>query len=303
MSHSFLSIKKQLPILGVGLGLRRELAPDIFACRQQNKIDWLEFVPENYMSIGGKARDNFEKAASLYPLLSHGVNLSIGSADELNDTYLKNLKSLLELAKVAWWSDHLCFASVDGIYLHDLLPLPFTKEAITHVSSRARTVQDYIGKPFLLENTSFYMYAPGNEMSEAQFLSEILEQADCGLLLDVNNVYVNSVNHKFDPYEFIDQIPLERVVQIHIAGHKQTPEAIIDTHGAPVIEPVFKLLEYVLSKSSPHAILLERDQNFPEFDEIIKELDTIRSIAAKSNSILAAPSTRHVPNSTRNAIV
>src|SRR5262249_39840425 len=155
-------------------------------------------------------------------------------------------KALLNRVGSAWWSDHLCFTRNKGFYLHDLLPLPFTKEAVDHIARRVRQVQDFVEKPFLLENISFYMYMPGNEMTEAQFMSELLTKADCGLLLDVNNVYVNSVNHNFDPYEFLSQLPLERTVQIHVAGHSKGDEMMIDTHGAPVVEPVYEILQWVL---------------------------------------------------------
>lgn len=274
----------KLTSLGVGLGLRRELAESTFA--HSNEIDFLEITPENYMNIGGRAFSNLEKALSLFPIISHGVNLSIGSTDDLNKDYLKSLRKLLDEVKAPWWSDHFCFASFGGNYVHDLLPLPFNKEAVKHVSERAKYVQDYIERPFLLENVSFYMPVPGSTMSEAQFMSEIVEAADCGLLFDVNNVYVNSFNHKFDPRDQIDRLPLERVVEIHIAGHKRMDDLIIDTHGSQIIDPVFDVLEYTLAKPTcnPKAILLERDQNFPEFSELLAELSTIRNVAKKAKS-------------------
>jgi uncharacterized protein len=279
MSSRFPEIKKSLPILGVGLGLRQELADETF--EHANQIDWLEFVPENYMGLGGNSRRLFQRAKAEFPLISHGVNLSIGSTDELNYEYLQDLKEVLDQANCAWFSDHLCFSSTDGIYMHDLLPLPFSREAVSHIARRIKRVQDYIQRPFLLENISFYMNMPGNEMSDAQFLSEVLQAADCGLLLDVNNVYVNSVNHGFDPRQFLDELPLERTVQMHVAGHSRQKELIIDTHGAAVIQPVYELLEYVLSKVPVKAVMLERDQNFPDFAEILDELAVIRQIAAK----------------------
>ena len=273
MSDGFSRIKKCLPALGVGLGLRRELADDTF---QASSIDWVEFIPENYLNIGGAGHERLEQAKALFPLISHGINLSIGSIDDLNYEYLQSLKLLLDRIDVAWWSDHLCFASSGGVYFHDLLPLPFSREALKHVVSRIRRVQSIIDRPFLIENISYYMTMPGGELSEAEFLSEVLEQADCGLLLDVNNVYVNSINHGFDAEEFLRQIPLERVVQLHIAGHKKEDNLVIDTHGASVIEPVYELLRYVLQKTEVKAILLERDQNFPDFADILSELDKIR---------------------------
>lgn len=276
MSDDFFSIKKKLPVLGIGLGLRRELAPLTFAAA--DRIDWLEIVPENYMDIGGSARERLDEALAGFPIVTHGVNLSVGSTDELSDDYLKSLKELLDRIDAPWWTDHLCFTSVNGAYMHDLLPLPFSKEAVEHVAGRARICQERIGRPFLLENISYYTEIPGSEMEEAQFLSEVLEKADCGLLLDVNNVYVNSINLNFDPYKYLDSIPLERVVQIHLAGHTYVGETIIDTHGAPVIEPVFELLSHVLKRTDVKAVMLERDQNYPDFDEILAELDEIRAI-------------------------
>jgi uncharacterized protein (UPF0276 family) len=284
MSKQFLNIKKELPVLGIGLGLRRDLSDDTF--NHSDRIDFVEIAPENYMGIGGRARDLLDQACERFPLISHGLNLSIGSTDDLNLDYLKELKALLDAANAPWWSDHLCFSSAGGVYMHDLLPMPFSKEAVSHVAERIKRVQDYVARPFLLENISFYMHAPGCELSEAQFLSEVAEAADCGFLLDVNNVYVNAINHKYDPYKFIDEIPLDRTVQIHVAGHKQIREFIIDTHGAPVIEPVFELLAYVLERTEVKGVMLERDQNFPEFDELLLELEQLRTIAGRTQPAL-----------------
>lgn len=287
MSDDFLRIKNSLPVLGVGTGLRRELAADTFSCSAD--IDWLEIVAENYMDLGGLPRERLNRALDSFSLVTHGVNLSIGSTDSLRNDYLIGTKKLLEKIDAPWWSDHLCFTSVASRYLHDLLPLPFSREAAKHVAARAKAAQSFVGRPLLLENISYYMSMPGSEMTEAQFLGEVLEQADCGLLLDVNNVYVNSINHNFDPYKFIDSIPLERTVQIHVAGHGHGEEMIIDTHGAPVIEPVFELLEYVLNRVDVKAVMLERDQNYPEFAEILSELKKIREIASRCQPLLATP--------------
>lgn len=284
MSSNFIQDLKALPLLGVGLGLRRELADETFANR--NKIDWLEIVPENYMNLGGAIRERLDSAREKFPLVTHGVSLSIGSTDELSSEYLGGIKRFLDLIDAPWWSDHLCFSSVNGSYLHDLLPLPHSKEAVEHVAKRIKQAQTQVGRPFLLENISYYMNVPETAMTEWQFLSEVVEKADCGILLDVNNIYVNSVNHGFDPFLFIDNIPLERVVQIHLAGHGKRDEVIIDTHGNAVIEPVFELLKYVLERSSVKAVMLERDQNYPDFDEILAELARIRSIAESAQPAL-----------------
>jgi uncharacterized protein len=286
MSDSFTKIKASLPALGIGLGLRRELAEETI--EHADQMDFLELVPENYMRLGGNARKLLERVKGRFPLVTHGINLSVGSTDELNQDYLKALKGLLDEINAPWWSDHLCFTSVEGVYMQDLLPLPFSREAINHIADRVKRVQDYIQRPFLLENISFYMYLPGNEMREAEFMTQVLEQSDCGLLLDVNNVYVNATNHGFDAREFLDAIPMERTVQMHVAGHKRAKECLIDTHGAPIIQPVYELLEYVLKKIPVKAVMLERDQNFPEFHEILEELSLIRSIAEKAQPELLA---------------
>jgi len=277
MGGGFLASKRDLPVLGVGLGLRSEIARETFG--RSESIDWLEFTPENYLGFGGITRSRLEEAGTAFPLVSHGVSLSIGGTDPLDMNYLKALKALLDQFDVPWWSDHLCFTSANGRSTHDLLPLPWSKEAVDHIVKRVRTVQEYIGRPFLLENISFYMTMPGAEMTEAQFLGEILEKADCGLLFDVNNAYVNSINHGFDPVEYMNQLPLERIVQIHIAGHLVHSRKIIDTHGEAIVEPVYELLSQVLGRIRVNAILLERDQNFPPFEQLLTELATIRRIA------------------------
>jgi uncharacterized protein (UPF0276 family) len=279
MSDGFLTAKKQMPDLGVGLGLRRELAADTMA--NSASIDFLELVPENYMDLGGRVRQRLDAALDKFPLVTHGVNLSIGSCDELSSDYLSSMTRLLDKINAPWWSDHLCFTSFDNAYLHDLLPLPLSTEALKHVIKRVRTAQATVGRPLLLENISYYMEMPGAQMEEVDFLAEVLEKADCGLLLDVNNVYVNSINHNFDPYHYLDRLPLERTVQIHIAGHSHGDELLIDTHGSAVIEPVFELLEYVLKRTNVKAVMLERDQNYPEFAEILSELAQIRELVMR----------------------
>lgn len=291
MATPFLILKSQLPRLGIGIGLRRELAGD--AVKNSHSIDWLEFVPENYMGIGGKARVRLEIASSTFPLIAHGVNLSIGSADKLNKEYLTELKFLLDHLNCPWWSDHLSFSSFNGMYLHDLMPLPFSQEAANHVVDRIKEVKQFISRPFLLENISAYLRMPGAMMSEAEFITHVVEQADCGLLLDVNNVYVNSQNFCFDPYAFIDSLPLERVVQIHIAGHSKNIDMLVDTHGESIDEAVYDLLEYTLQKADVNGILLERDKNFPDFIELLEELDRIRVIAAKHTSMVSQNASRN----------
>lgn len=282
----FHDTKKLLPNLGIGLGLRRELASQTL--ESKSRIDWLELVPENYMGLGGACRERLDSAREQFPLVTHGINLSIGSTDDLNAEYLRKLKQLLDYIDAPWFSDHLCFTSCDGIYMHDLLPLPRSKEAINLIAEKVKRVQGTIERPFLLENISYYMNVPGSEMNDSQFLAEVVEKADCGLLLDVNNVYVNSLNHDFDPFQYLDQIPLDRTVQIHVAGHKQGVDYVIDTHGSSVVEPVFQLLQYVLERVEAKGVMLERDQNFPEFEEILTEVDRIRQIDNAASSVRAA---------------
>ncbi len=299
MADQFLRLKQNLPKLGIGLGLRREIADDTF--ENIKAIDWLEFSPENYMGIGGIACELLEEAAEGVPLISHGLSLSIGSADELNKDYLKALKTILHKVKAPWFSDHLSFSRIGGVYIHDLLPLPFSKEAINHVSERIKIVQEYVELPFLLENISFYTQMPGRQYSDAEFLSEILRKSDCGLLLDVNNVYVNSQNFGFDCHQYIDSLPLERVVQMHVAGHRKNDDVVIDTHGAPVVEPVFALLQYALERTQCHGVMLERDQNFPEFEEILSELRHIKGIAEKTYPQLIQAKRKSVKRNGREA--
>lgn len=263
-------------VLGVGLGLRRPLLEETLTAT--SLIDWLEFTPENYMGRGGKAIQTLKRAAERYPLISHGVSLSIGSLDPVSEDYLAELDELFQWTRPAWFSDHLCFSSFEGNYFNDLMPLPRTRETVRHVANRIRLIRDRLQRPMLIENISQYMNAPTDEMPDVDFLSAILEQADCGLLLDVNNVYVNSQNHGFDPVAFLGQLPLERVVQIHVAGHHRFPEGLVDTHGAPVIEPVWDLLRWTLERCRPCGVMLERDTHIPAFEELVAELSMIRRI-------------------------
>ena len=280
MSSDFLSVKKQLPHLGVGLGLRRELAEQIF--KDRGEIDFLEIIPEQYMCKGGESKERLERACALYPSVSHGVNLSLGSADPLDEDYLKALKGFLAEIGAPWFSDHVCFASLGQVYFHELLPVPFNKATLAHMVARVKRVKEFIELPFLVENTTYYMKVPGSEMSEAQFIGELLEQADCGLLLDINNVFVNSCNHALDPYDFLDQIPIERTVQVHMAGHKVQGDIVLDTHGAPIAEPVYDLLGYALTKTTVHGVTVERDQNIPDLAELSGEISAIKAICRKA---------------------
>lgn len=276
MPSEFLKLKAQMPILGVGLGLRGHFAKNIL--EHASAIDFLEFTPENFVDniVSTRWLANF---AENFPLVAHSVSLSIGSVDPLSNDLLSLERRFAELFGLHWWSDHLCFTGVDGQTSYDLLPLPWTEQAVRHVSSRIRQAQEIVGKPLAIENIPFYSKMPRGDFQEAEFISRILEEADCGLLLDLNNLLVNSINHNFDAGAFLDMLPLERVVQIHLAGHRRFGQRILDTHGAAIEPTLLKLLEQVLKKSQTvNAIMIERDQNFPEFEEILAELDAVRKV-------------------------
>lgn len=276
MSNSFLRKQKKLPHLGVGLGLRRQIFEDIL--KHKKEIDWLEIAPENYIFRGGEPLQKLLICKKYFPIIPHGLNLSIGGTDPFDKTFLKEIKNFFNLIHPPWFSDHLCFNYVEKTYIHDLIPLPYNKKVVKNVVNRIKKLQDYFELPFLVENPSYYMVLD-KEMKEEDFISEIIEKADCGLLLDINNVYVNSKNHKYDPIKFLENIPLERTVQVHIAGHLNKGKIIIDTHGENIINDVYNLLRELLKRCSPKAILLERDYNFPPFNSLIKEIRQIRKIS------------------------
>ncbi len=263
------------PILGVGLGLRDCLLQETLDAT--DILDWLEITPENYMGKGGLSRQRLEKAMAIYPLVSHGVSLSIGSTDPWDTLYLEQLKALFEVIKPPWFSDHLTFSGINGMYFNDLIPMPRTQESVNHVAQRVKYLQDTFQIPVLIENPSFYVDYPENEMPDEVYLAQILEQADCGLLLDVNNVFVNATNHGWDARAYFDALPLNRVVQIHTAGHTEYPEGLVDTHGAPVKEAVWDLLDYVLQRCQPSGVMLERDLNIPPFSELRPEIERIKT--------------------------
>jgi uncharacterized protein (UPF0276 family) len=261
---------ESLPSLGAGIGLRKEHFKELG--KTPLPVQWLEIVPENFMNFGGYSQAILDRCASRWPIISHGVNLSIGSLDPLNEDYIDRLKTVLERTRAAWYSDHLCFTSVGGEYFHDLLPLPFSHEAADHVITRVKQLKKKIDRPFLLENPSYYVQMPGAQMSEADFFNKVLEGADCGMLLDVNNVYVNSRNHGFDAKDFIRQLPLHRVAQIHMAGHKECGDVIIDTHEGPIISPVWDLYRFTMENiGRPVSTLIEWDTNIPPLAQVVNE--------------------------------
>lgn len=282
MPSEFLKVKSQLPMLGIGIGLRNEICRDIL--QNEREIDFLEFVPENY-SRNIVSTNWLSDYAERFCLVPHSVSLSIGSVDPLDSSILMMEREFARLFDVPWWSDHLCFSGVGGESGHDLFPLIWTEEAVKHVSERAKRVQDYVEKPFALENIPYYTRAPKGDFDEAEFITRVLEEADCGMLLDLNNLLVNSLNHNFDPFAFLDRIPLERVVQIHMAGHTKFGKRIVDTHGAALSEKVYELFDYTLKKHPQvNSVMIERDQMFPSFNELLCELRKLREIWNKHQS-------------------
>jgi len=266
------------PGLGFGLGLRTAHYQEILDGAPH--VDWFEALTENYLVPGGKPLHYLERIRSRYPVVLHGVSLSIGGSDPLNLDYLTRLKALADRIEPAWISDHLCWTGLNGRNLHDLLPLPYTEEAVVHVSDRLRTVQDFLGRRLLLENVSSYLTYTDSCMSEWEFLGAIAERADCLILLDINNIYVSSYNHDFDPREYLHGVPAQRVQQFHIAGHRNHGDYIVDTHDEPVIAPVWQLYAEACRCFDAVSTLIERDDNIPPLAELLKELDQARCIAA-----------------------
>jgi Uncharacterized protein conserved in bacteria len=273
--------------IGIGLGLRRENIDALLAERPTN-VDCLEIAPENFMGTGGKNYRKFRELAELYPMLVHGLTLSVGSLKPLDRGFLKKLKLFLKEIRAPWMTDHLCYASVQGKQFHDLLPLPLTQEALRHVVKRIRQVQDFLELPFAVENVSYYAPAGAGEMPEWEFLSEVVERAGSSLLFDVNNVYVNSVNHRFDPMEYLRHVPLNRVIHVHIAGHTPMKDFLLDTHGAEIIHPVWKLFEYVAKQIEIPGVIIERDHNVPALAEQVKEVEIARRIVRQGQALAAA---------------
>jgi uncharacterized protein len=273
-------------VSGFGLGLRREHYAAILADRPA--VDWFEILTENYLVPGGAPLRNLEQIRARFPLVMHGVSLSIGSTAALDRRYLKALKALADRIEPAWISDHLCWTGVSGTNLHDLMPLPYTEAVVRHVVSRLSRVQDFLRRRILLENVSSYLTYRESEMTEWEFLSEITRRADCDLLLDVNNVYVSSVNHGFDPLRFLSHVPAQRVKQIHLAGHRKWGSYLIDTHDAPVAEPVWRLYEFAVSRFGPVPAMIERDDDIPALGVLIEELARARSIVNAVHETAAA---------------
>ncbi|MFT5336147.1 MAG: hypothetical protein ACJAY8_000098 [Sphingobacteriales bacterium] len=266
---------------GVGIGFRKEIAEELLNLPPDKKPDFVEFAPENWMDIGGYWKEVLGLIAQKYPITTHGLSLSIGSPGELDLPFLKKLKSFFDETPVVLYSEHLSYSKCDNAHLFDLMPIPFRKDAVRHIVDRIQQVQDVLQRPIALENVSYYTPVDP-EMDEASFISEIVNQSGCGLLLDVNNVYVNSFNHNYDAKTFLSNLPLDKVMYMHMAGHLQVDETtIIDTHGMPIIEPVFDLFDWVLPKLNPVPVLLERDFNLPPMEELMAEHTRLKDICNK----------------------
>ncbi len=260
----------------IGLGYRRDFADEFM----NGTIipDFVEFAPENWIGIGGYWKKQLDKIAEKYPVLCHGLSLSIGSPDPLDFEFLKELKTFLDRYNVKLYSEHLSYSKCDNAHLYDLLPIPFREDAVKHIVERIKTVQDYLERPFVMENVSYYTPVAA-QISESDFISAIVEQSGCKLLLDVNNVYVNAFNHNYDARQFINSLPLDKVAYIHMAGHLQVADdLIIDTHGEAIIDPVYELFEYTTERIKPVPVLLERDFNIPKMNELQGEINRLKAI-------------------------
>lgn len=265
-----------LPDLGVGVGLRVPHYRQIL--EQRPAIDFFEVISENFMVDGGKPRYHLARILESYRVVQHGVSLGIAGPEPLDQDYLVRLKALVREVRPPWLSDHFCWSGAGGAHLHDLLPIPYTREAITRVVERARQVQDFLEVRFALENTSSYLTFRASTLSEWEFIGEIAERADIGLLFDVNNVYVSAYNHGFDPYEFVEHVPHDRIVQIHVAGHTNLGEYIIDTHAGQVIDPVWDLYRRTLELTGPVSTLVEWDDHIPPLETVLAEVEKARVI-------------------------
>jgi len=254
---------------GVGIGLRIPHYRHIFD--KKPVVDWFEIISENYMVDGGRPLKVLDQILERYRVVQHGVSMYFGSAEPLNREHLRRLKTLVKRTKTPWLTDHLCWGSVDGTYSHDLLPMPYTFEAAKRTAQKIREARDFLEIPIAVENVSSYAEYHVSEMTEWEFLNEVVEDADCGILLDVNNIYVSSRNHNFDPMEYLTSVPHERVAQIHIAGHSKYEKYILDTHDHPVINPVWKLYARAIERIGPTATLLEWDDLIPSFEEVHAE--------------------------------
>ena len=290
-----MAIPSNLPELGFGLGLRAKHLPHIFEHRPN--VDWFEIISENYMDTGGKPRRNLARIAEHYPIVMHGVALSIGTVDPLNSEYLQKLKLLTDELNPAWVSDHVCWTGVAHKNMHDLLPVPYTEEALRHIVQRIREVQDFLERPIALENPSTYLEFKSSSMPEEEFLARMVDGSGCNLLLDVNNVYVTCYNHRLDAKAYLDALPLDKVIQIHLSGHTNKGTHIIDTHDDHVVDGVWNLYKYAVNKAGrvPNT-MIEWDDKIPDFPVLFAELEKARVAANAANTyVLPALAKPHVP--------
>ena len=266
--------KQHYPVSGAGLGLRREKLDEMLTY-DLSPVNFMEVAPENWIHVGGTFGKKFRQFTEKYDFLCHGLSLSIGSPAPLDENFVKDVGEFMKTHDIKHYSEHLTYCSDDG-HLYDLLPIPFTEEAVHYVADRIHRVQDILQQEISMENASYYTPAPGKEMEEIEFLNAVLEEADCGLLLDVNNIYVNSVNHLYDPVEFLKQLPAHRIRYAHIAGHyNEADDLIVDTHGADIIDPVWDILDKAYEHFGVFPTLLERDFNIPAVPELLDEVKKI----------------------------
>ena len=288
------------PNLGLGVGLRNVHFNHIL--QEQPAVDWFEVISENFIDSAGRPRYVLEQIAERYPVVMHGVSLSIGSTDPLDFDYLAKLKRLAHEVNARWISDHLCWTGVLGVNAHDLLPLPLNEESLNHVVRRVRTVQDFLERPLVLENPSSYVTFAHSTMPEWEFMARMADETDCGLLLDVNNVYVSSVNHGFDPFEYVQNLPHERIVQMHLAGHTDCGTHLIDTHDGQVVDPVWRLYRLAHERTGGVSSLLEWDAKIPPFPVVHAEVLKARAFMSHElnpppeNSRQATPRDARVPS-------
>ena len=271
---------QRYPVSGAGLGLRREKLDEMLS-NDLAAVDFMEVAPENWIHVGGSFGKKFRQFTEQYDFLCHGLSLSIGSPAPLDESFVKDVGEFMKTHGVKHYSEHLTYCSDDG-HLYDLLPIPFSEEAVHYVAERIRRVQDILQQEISMENASYYTPAPGKEMEEIEFLNAVLDEADCGLLLDVNNIYVNSVNHLYDPIEFLKQLPADRIRYAHIAGHyNEDEDLIVDTHGADIIDPVWDILDKAYEHFGVFPTLLERDFNIPAVPELLNEVNQIAAAQSR----------------------
>lgn len=277
------SVHPSYPVTGAGLGLKRALMGPVSDQRPQ-QVGFYEVAPENWINVGGKYGKQFRRLTEQHDFMAHGLSLSIGSPAPLDEDFVRQVRRFLDEHNIQGYSEHLSYCGDEG-HLYDLMPIPFTEEAVHYVADRIRRVQDILERPVAMENISYYA-APGKQMTEIEFINAVLDEADCELLIDVNNIYVNSINHKYDAEQFLEALPGHRIQYFHVAGHYQEEEdLLVDTHGAPVIETVWTLLEKAYRHFGPVPTLLERDFNIPPLDELLVEIDHINRLQSKFQPI------------------